>query len=124
VVGAAGAPGPAGARPGPAAGRAERVRVVDDDPLPLQFVCTTLEEAGYRVQAAAGGAEALGLYTAAAEPFRLVLSDVVMPQMSGIDLARRLRQPHPQGNLVFLSSPEGDAAHPDDPAVRARPPSP
>ena len=82
----------------------QRVLVVDDDPLILRFIATILEGVGYRVQVAAGGAEALALYTTAAEPFRLVLSDVVMPSMNGVELAQRLRQHDPGVNLLFVSS--------------------
>src|SRR5262249_14525431 len=69
----------------------ERVLVVDDDPMILQFVSTTLERAGYRVQAVSNAADALRSYTTAhPEPFRLVLSDVAMPDVTGVDLARSL----------------------------------
>src|SRR5262249_26366395 len=49
---------PARPEPEPLAGRGERVQVVDDDPLVRQMVCTTLERAGYRVQAAGDGVAA------------------------------------------------------------------
>jgi DNA-binding NtrC family response regulator len=67
-------------------------------------VCTTLEQAGYRPQPAASGAEALEAFCApAGEPFRLVLSDVIMPSMGGVELARRLRRLDPNVNLLFMS---------------------
>src|SRR5262249_57746443 len=87
--------------PGP---RGERVLVVDDDPLILQFVCATLERAGYRVQPAASAAEALQSYAAAAgDPFRLVVSDVIMPDVSGVDLARRLLGRDAGVRVLFMS---------------------
>jgi CheY-like chemotaxis protein len=89
-------------RPAAAEGRA-RVLAVDDDPLVLRFVAATLEGAGYQVQAAAGGAEALRLYTTATVPFHLVLTDVVMPHIDGVELARRLRAHDPAVALLFLS---------------------
>jgi signal transduction histidine kinase/CheY-like chemotaxis protein len=81
----------------------ERLLVVDDDPMTLQIMCTTLEQAGYRVQPAADGDQALDSYTSAGEPFRLVLSDVVMPRMTGFDLARRLLDRDPHVNVLFTS---------------------
>jgi signal transduction histidine kinase/CheY-like chemotaxis protein len=87
----------------PAAPCGERLLVVDDDPITLHLMCTTLEGAGYRVQPAMDGDQALASYTAEGEPFRLVLSDVVMPRMSGVDLARRLLDRDPQVNLLFTS---------------------
>lgn len=71
--------------------RRERVLVVDDDPMVRQFVSATLERAGFRVQAVGSAEEALTSYcNADADPFRLVLSDVLMPEVNGIDLTQRL----------------------------------
>jgi signal transduction histidine kinase len=93
----------------------ERVLLVDDDPLILRFMTMVLEGAGYRTESAAGGAEALTRY--AAEPFRLVLTDVLMPQMDGFELVRRLRERDPGVNALFISSAESFRVGEDD-AVR------
>jgi CheY-like chemotaxis protein len=83
---------------------ADRVLVVDDDPMVLQLVCATLQQAGYRVQSASGGAEALATYAGAGQTgFGLVLSDVVMPRISGIDLARQLLSQDANVNVLFMS---------------------
>lgn len=113
---AAAAPQAAGPAP---AGGAGRVLIVDDDPLVLRFISAVLEGAGLRTRAAAGGAEALSAYASASEPFALVLADVLMPQMSGYELARRLRRHDPGVNLLFISSEAGDPRGPqDDEAAR------
>jgi signal transduction histidine kinase len=83
--------------------RGERILVVDDDPLILQLMCTTLERAGYQVEAALDGAQAFQAYTAAAQPFHLVLSDVVMPRMTGLDLTRQLLRVDARVNVLFIS---------------------
>jgi signal transduction histidine kinase/ActR/RegA family two-component response regulator len=102
----------AAAPPRPAAGAAasaskagaeERLLVVDDDPLTLQLMCTTLERAGYRVQAALDGEQALHSYLHSPERFQLVLSDVVMPRMTGFDLVRTLLGRDPEVNVLFTS---------------------
>jgi CheY-like chemotaxis protein len=81
-----------------------RILVVDDDPMVLQLVCATLEHAGYRVQAAAGGAEALACYAAAGDARHdLVLADVLMPRLSGIELARQLLSQDADVNVLFMS---------------------
>jgi signal transduction histidine kinase/ActR/RegA family two-component response regulator len=102
--------GPAAAPPltnGEAAS-GERVLVVDDDPRVLQFVAATLERAGYRVQAVTSAGEALDRYAAAGpDPFRLVLSDVLMPEVNGVDLARRLRGKDPDVRVLFMSGHVG-----------------
>jgi signal transduction histidine kinase/CheY-like chemotaxis protein len=100
VPAAAPAPPPA---PAPAAG-GDRVLVVDDDPMILQFVCTTLAHAGYRVHAAPAAEDALTAYAAAgADPFRLVLADLVMPHVTGVDLARRLLARDAEARVLFMS---------------------
>ncbi|HEV3236436.1 MAG TPA: response regulator [Gemmataceae bacterium] len=84
--------------------QADRVLVVDDDPIILQLCSTTLQRAGYQVQTASSGSEALNSYTSAAhEPFHLVISDVLMPRMTGVDLARRLRTQDASVNLLLMS---------------------
>jgi CheY-like chemotaxis protein len=86
-------------------GAGEKVLVVDDDPAVLQMVGTTLRNAGYRVQTLSCPIEALDAY--AAEPFQLVLSDLLMPRMNGFDLARQLLHRDASANVLFMS---GDAA--------------
>jgi signal transduction histidine kinase/ActR/RegA family two-component response regulator len=82
----------------------EKVLVVDDDPLILNLIRATLEGAGYRVQAVTSAEEALTSYSAAQpEPFRLVLSDVLMPRVTGVDLARLLLKHDANVKLLFMS---------------------
>ena len=82
----------------------EKILVVDDDPNILRFICATLERAGYRVQGATSAEEALVQYTAAApERFRLVLSDVIMPKTTGVDLVRRLLTLDSDVRVLFMS---------------------
>jgi DNA-binding NtrC family response regulator len=60
------------------------------------------------VHTAADGAQAFDSYQAAGrEPFRLVVSDVVMPRMTGVDLARRLRDQDATLGVVFMSGQVG-----------------
>lgn len=99
--------------------RGERVLVVDDEAEVLQFVRAILERAGYRVEVVSSGESALEAYSAATtDPFRLVLSDVAMPGLNGVDLARRLLRKDPQARVLFMSGhvttdlPQADlAAH-------------
>jgi signal transduction histidine kinase/ActR/RegA family two-component response regulator len=85
-----------------------KVLVVDDDPLVRRFVLATLERAGYRVEAAGTAEEAIEMYQAnSCDPFRLVLSDLVMPQTNGVALARRLLANDANAQLLFMSGREG-----------------
>jgi CheY-like chemotaxis protein len=86
-----------------AARQGESVLVVDDDPMILQLVRTTLQRAGYRVETVSSAADAVLSYTRAPEGFGLVLSDVIMPQGSGYELARELCTHDASVNVLFMS---------------------
>jgi DNA-binding response OmpR family regulator len=89
--------------------RGDAILVVDDDPMVLQFVCSTLGQAGYRVRATSSSREAFHLYTASPEPYRLVVTDVRMPEVNGFDLARQLYDWDASVRMLFMSghlSPE------------------
>jgi len=83
---------------------AARILLVDDDPMILDVINRILDSAGYRVHAAPTGHEAAAAYAAAREPFDLVLSDVNMPGLTGLDLVGRLQQLDPSVNVLFISS--------------------
>jgi CheY-like chemotaxis protein len=68
----------------------QKVLVVDDEPLLRQFASAHLKSLGYEVVCAASGPEALAVLEYDQE-FALLFTDVVMPHMSGVELARRMR---------------------------------
>ncbi len=89
---------------GASAGRGERVLVVDDEPAILEVVRATLRQSGYRAETACGADEALVSYAAAAgDPYRLVVSDVIMPRTNGVELVRALLRRDPKVNVLFMS---------------------
>lgn len=69
----------------------KRILVVDDDPLLLQLMCHTLTSAGYQVLAALDAVQALRVQENTEEPFDLLLTDVYMPQMSGLELLQEMQ---------------------------------
>ena len=77
------------------------VLVVDDEQAVRDFVDRVLREAGYRTMVAASGPEAIEL--ASKEPIDLLLTDVNMPQMTGDELARRLRHDEPSLKVLYLT---------------------
>jgi two-component system cell cycle sensor histidine kinase/response regulator CckA len=88
--------------PVPASG-AETIVIVDDQTVVLDFCRATLERAGYKVFAAASGEQALSLFEPNRSPVDLALIDVVMPGMSGIELAKRLEELDTGLRIVLMS---------------------
>jgi PAS domain S-box-containing protein len=81
---------------------AERVLVVEDRQVVRELTRDVLESAGFAVVAVAGGREALD-EAASDEPFDLLLTDVVMPEMSGPELAMKLRARRPELPVLYMS---------------------
>jgi CheY-like chemotaxis protein len=101
--------GNAPALPFPASDRRGQVLVVDDDPMVLRLACDVLANAGFQVQGAAGPQEAIDLYQA--EPFRLIVSDILMPGMNGFEMVRQLQRHDSAVNVLFISSQSGGLAN-------------
>jgi signal transduction histidine kinase/DNA-binding response OmpR family regulator/tetratricopeptide (TPR) repeat protein len=81
--------------------RSLAVLVVDDDPNILSPLCAYLERTGYRVSGAGTGVDALS--AAASMNPDIVISDIAMPGMDGIEFCRRLKQRLPQIPVVLMS---------------------
>jgi two-component system cell cycle sensor histidine kinase/response regulator CckA len=79
-----------------------RVLVVDDEESNRTFTARVLREAGYEVMTASDGPEAL-LFTEQQHPFDLFVIDVLMPQMQGDELGRRLREREPDAKILYLT---------------------
>lgn len=78
------------------------VLIVDDEELVCKFVERVLREAGYQTAQAADGPEALAV-AATLKTFDILVTDVMMPQMTGDELARRLRQNEPRLKVLYLT---------------------
>ena len=81
---------------------AARVLVVDDEDLVREVAARSLEQAGFRVQRARNGREALQILETAPR-FDLVVSDVVMPVMGGRELGQRLGAIMPDLPIIWMS---------------------
>ena len=66
--------------------------VVDDSPLIISFLKSTLEGSGYRVQSAGDGVQALAAMKVAVSKPDLIITDINMPNMGGIELIKHVRQ--------------------------------
>ena len=92
----------------PAAQVAESILVVDDDPVILRVMGDVLRGAGYVVLLAEGGWSAIQTFQSAAPPPGLLVTDVVMPQMNGRQLAERLIAARPGLKCLFMSGYSAD----------------
>jgi PAS domain S-box-containing protein len=86
-----------------APGRGETVLLVEDDPGVRRLTCDALERFGYEVIEARDAQEALHIDQRRAARVQLLLSDVVLPGMTGLQLAETLRQRHADLRVIFVS---------------------
>jgi DNA-binding NtrC family response regulator len=85
------------------------VLLVEDDEALRRVAIRILERAGYRVVAATDTADALRLSQRTGGPIDLLVTDVVMPGMSGPELAARVEAARPGVKVLFMSGYSGDA---------------
>ncbi|HKN68003.1 MAG TPA: ATP-binding protein [Gemmatimonadaceae bacterium] len=93
----------------PPAGGPERILLVEDEPNVRRIARRILERNGYTVLEASNGVEALRLLERRQEPIALVLTDLVMPEMGGRELASKLRIVSPTSRVLFMSGYTEDA---------------
>ncbi len=95
----------AGPRPPaePQRGHGEMVLVVEDEAAMREVTRRILDRNGYRVVAAASGHDALAILAGQLERIDVLLTDVIMPQMQGKELADKIRILQPAARVVFMS---------------------
>jgi two-component system cell cycle sensor histidine kinase/response regulator CckA len=86
----------------------ETILVVEDEPSHLRMVGLMLEKFGYQVLTASSPGEALLLAERHSGGIHLMLSDLVMPEMNGRDLAKELASLCPDTLCMFMSGYTGD----------------
>lgn len=84
-------------------GGSETILLVEDEDVVRGLASKILEQAGYQVFAATRGQEAISLCAERAETIDLLLTDVVMPETSGKEVADRLTELHPGLKVLFMS---------------------
>lgn len=100
---------------GPVRAGTETILLVEDDDLVRYLAVAALSTAGYRLIEACNGKEALRAAREHVGPIHLLVSDVIMPEMSGAELAREFSALYPEAAVLFVSGhpggcplPEGD----------------
>ena len=86
-----------------------RVLLVEDEESVRQLVRETLESKGYTVMEAENGEAGLKIADGHNGPIHMMITDVVMPGMSGRELAKRLTQLRPETKILYLSGYTEDA---------------
>ena len=80
---------------------AVRILVIDDEELVRLTLRQTLEKAGYEVAEAQDGKEGLEIQNEV--PVDLVITDIIMPEMDGMEMIHALRQKHPDVKVIAIS---------------------
>ncbi len=95
---------------------APRILLAEDDNDMRRFLVKALENAGFQVASYDNG---LSAYTRLQEePFELLLTDIVMPEMDGIELARRATELDPDIKVMFITGFAAVALNPDSQAPK------
>jgi DNA-binding NtrC family response regulator len=80
----------------------KRILIVDDDGAMRSFLCTVLDEEGYTLEEARNGTE--GLAKLSASDFDLVVTDLRMPGLSGMDLLREGKKARPEARWIVITA--------------------
>ena len=94
----------------PAPGRGEVILLVEDEDAVRAVAHRMLRHAGYHVIEARSAGEALLVFESRGDEIALLVTDVVMPQLSGTELATRLREQCPTLKTIFVTGYSSDAA--------------
>ena len=78
------------------------IHVIDDEPIILEVLGQLLTSEGYEVENSSSGEDALQKYET--RTFDLVLLDLMMPGMSGLDVLRALHRIHPQALVIIITA--------------------
>ena len=101
-------------RPGNVRPGSETLLVVEDEAAFRDLLRDGLQARGYHVLAAANGVEALRVAEECSGPIRVLVTDVIMPQMSGPELARTLKKIRPGIEILYISGYTDDKVSDDD----------
>lgn len=88
----------------------ETILVVEDEPAVRWLVCSILRMHGYTLLEAGRGTKALRICQQHEGPIHLLLTDILMPEMNGLDLARQVVALRPQTRVLYMSGyPDSDS---------------
>ena len=116
LIGALAAPLGCRRRPGHVGDRCHKILLAEDDNDMRRFLVKALQNAGFEVISYDNGLSAYQRLRE--EPFELLLTDIVMPEMDGIELARRAAELDPDIKIMFITGFAAVALNPDSSAPK------
>jgi signal transduction histidine kinase/CheY-like chemotaxis protein len=91
----------------------ETILIVEDEPLVRRAVKRILARRGYSILEAPNGAVAIERFGARTESINLVISDVIMPELTGPETVREFQKTHPEIEVLFMTGYTDDALDPN-----------
>jgi len=86
----------------------ETILVVEDEEEVRKLVTRSLKKQGYKVLEASQGKEVFSLCEEQGGPIHLMVTDVVMPEMTGVELAKHIKQVYPEMKVLYMSGYNSD----------------
>jgi DNA-binding NtrC family response regulator len=90
--------------PGELTDHAPHVLIVDDEETVRRYIARILQHAGFAVHQAGDGADALDLIQQGTTPIELVVSDIIMPRLNGVELLKALTVTYPDIPVILMSA--------------------
>jgi CheY-like chemotaxis protein len=90
------------------------ILVVEDEPTMLRLVQEALEKAGHKVITAANGAAGLKSFQTNSAEIKLVITDLMMPKLNGVEMARMIRKESTSVPILFISGYADDLVFEDE----------
>lgn len=84
-------------------GYAGKILIIEDEDRIREFLSEELQEHGYAVYTASNGLEGIALFEAGRGEFDVVLLDINMPEMSGLDVFRRIKAIRPNAKVIVTT---------------------
>ena len=105
-----------------AEGDLEHILVVEDNPEIEKVISRALSKIGYDVHSVQNGPEAVAYLEDSPKKLDLLLTDMVLPDgLSGLDIARKLRQVRPDTKIIFMTGYSDVSTNDDDEAIQRSP---
>jgi len=92
-------------------GHKETVLIIDDEQIFLDSCCEVLTELGYLTLAAHNGEEGVRIFRQQKDAIQLVITDIVMPGMGGVELYRRIQKLRPETPFLFITAYDQTFSH-------------